>query len=285
VTAPAGREEIRSALAARGLSPRHRWGQNFLVRGDVLDEIVATAEVLDGDVVLEVGPGTGGLTERLLACGAQVIAAEVDRGLAALLGDVLSPTDRLSVVVADVMALKSALSEEVLGAVSAASGAGPWKVVSNLPYQISSPFLSALPFLSVPPDPVVVTVQKEVADVLLAEPGTDAYSPLSFLARLAWRVRRIRKLSAHSFWPVPQVASAVVRLDRAQPRPVPLVRTLELARRLFQGRRKALRTTLARALEISSADAEGRLQRAGIPPEARIETVAPEAIEGLVEPG
>jgi len=288
VRTPDTREAISKFLADRGLSPIHRRGQNFLVRPGALDRIVTTAKVAPSDVVLEVGPGCGGLTERLLATGARVVAAELDRGLADVVEELLGQEERLQVVRGDVMATKSSLAPDVLVAVAAGEADRPWKVVSNLPYQISSPFLSGCALLPTPPARLVVTVQREVGDVLMAEPGSDAYSPLSFLARLAWEVRRVEALPAAAFWPRPQVDSCVMSLDRGASRPVPLARSVALARRLFQRRRKALRGTLPDALtEVTGRpvadDALGRwLGEVGVTGSDRIDAVPPEAIEGLL---
>ncbi|MAB90884.1 MAG: 16S rRNA (adenine(1518)-N(6)/adenine(1519)-N(6))-dimethyltransferase RsmA [Planctomycetota bacterium] len=282
--APDSREAISKTLSERGLSPLHRRGQNFLVRPGVLDRAVEAAEVVAGDVVLEVGPGCGGLTERLLLAGARVIAVEIDVGLADVVAEFLGAESRLSLLRTDVMEKKSALSAEVDAALE---GVPRWKVCSNLPYQVSSPFLSACALHPRPPERLVVTLQNEVGRVLRAGPGDADYSPLSFLARLAWGVTRVESVPAAAFWPRPQVDSAVMRLDRAPSRTVPLGETVAFARRLFQGRRKALRNTVAKALspvgegDFSPVDVDGLLDRAGLSADDRIDAAAPEAIERL----
>jgi len=288
VRTPDTREDISKLLADRGLSPIHRRGQNFLVRPGALDRIVAAAAVEPSDVVLEVGPGCGGLTERLLATGARVVAAELDRGLADVVEAFLGEDERLQVVRGDVMASKSSLAPEVLAAVAPETPGTHWKVVSNLPYQISSPFLSGCALLPKPPKRLVVTVQHEVGEVLMAESGSDAYSPLSFLARLAWEVRRLEGLPAAAFWPRPQVDSCVMALDQRPSRPIPLSRSVALARRLFQRRRKALRGTLPGALaevtgsHVAEETLVGWLGEVGVAGTDRIDAVTPESIEGLL---
>ena len=277
--APVTKEAIQAAFEARGLSPLHRFGQNFLIRPDVLDRIVAAAELRPDEVVLEVGPGTGGLTERLLAACRRVVAAEIDRGLADHLRDLFADDSRFELIVGDVMMKKSALEPDVVQAVMNAGGAdGPWCVVANLPYQISSPFLSALGSGPAPPRRIVATLQKEVGIVLNAGPGDEDYTPLSFLARLVWDVERLMVLSPSSFWPAPKVDSVVMRLDTRPERPTSLAATIALGRRLFQGRRKALRSTVARATGVSAEQATAWLEAAGLSPTDRIDGVDPEAI-------
>ncbi len=210
--APVLRREIEAALDARGLSPLHRFGQNFLVRADVLDRVVTLAAPGSGDVVLEVGPGLGGLTERLLAAGPTVVAVEIDRGLVDHLRATFADEPRLRLVHGDILDRKSSISAAALAALGEAPP-GRFVVVSNLPYGISSPFLVALARLERPPERIVVTVQKEVADVLRAVPGSDAWSPLSFVARLSWAVSFGPRLSPEAFHPRPRVDSAVVVLD------------------------------------------------------------------------
>jgi 16S rRNA (adenine1518-N6/adenine1519-N6)-dimethyltransferase len=272
-----------AALAARGLAPRHRFGQNFLVRGEALDRIADAAQVEEGQTVLEVGPGLGGLTSRLLDRGARVIAVEIDSGLSDFLQDELGHRPGFHLLRGDVMARKSALSPQVLGALETLEGSA-WKVVANLPYQISSPFLMALPLLSDPPTTVVVTLQKEVGGVLSASPSSANYSPLSFLARLAWDVERLFNLPPTVFHPIPDVTSSVLRLRRRAKRSVPLAATVLLARRLFQTRRKALRATLPRAAALLGAgaiDCGAVLEEAGLLGLERIDAIPPEQVERL----
>ena len=124
----------------------------------------------------------------------------------------------------------------------------------------------------------MATLQKEVGIVLNAGPGDEDYTPLSFLARLVWDVERLMVLSPSSFWPAPKVDSVVMRLDTRPERPTSLAATIALGRRLFQGRRKALRSTVARATGVSAEQATAWLEAAGLSPTDRIDGVDPEAI-------
>ncbi|NRA97854.1 MAG: hypothetical protein HRU14_16785, partial [Planctomycetes bacterium] len=211
-------------------------------------------------------------------------AVEVDVGLAEIVAEFLGAEPHLRILRIDVMEKKSALAPEVDAALR---GTSSWKVCANLPYQVSSPFLSACALYPTPPERLVVTLQDEVGDVLCAGPGDEDYSPLSFLAGLAWDVTRVASVPAAAFWPRPQVESAVMRLDRAPARQVPLRETVAFARRLFQGRRKALRNTIPRALnpdgegDLRLVDVDRLLERVGLSGDDRIDVAAPDAIERL----
>ena len=288
---PTTRTGVRQFLAAAGLSPLKRFGQNFLVRPDLLDRIAALARPDPADRVLEVGPGLGALTGRLLETGARVVAAEVDRGLAARLQEAFGGLEDFQLVVGDVMLSKSALAPEVLAALETCRrpGDGPWLVASNLPFQISSPFIGAL--VNLPSgtwDRGVVMVQREVAAVLTARPGSPDWSPLAFAARLYLEVERAFLVPASAFEPVPEVDGAVVTLRRRGDRALSPAELLPFARRLFQGRRKTLRAMLPAALaaaglpEQDPAVRESWLSRAGLAPTDRIDAVEPDRIEGLL---
>jgi 16S rRNA (adenine1518-N6/adenine1519-N6)-dimethyltransferase len=287
---PETRAGVRGALREAGLSPLKRFGQNFLIRPDLLRRIVSLAGVDAADRVLEVGPGLGALTGRLLESGARVVAAEVDRGLAALLARAFGGLGNFQLVVGDVLQRKSLLAPAVLAALEACRrpGEGPWTVASNLPFQISSPFIGAL--VNLPSgawDRGVLMVQREVAAVLTARPGSPDWSPLAFAAHLYLEVERAFAVPASAFEPVPEVDGAVVTLRRRPERSVSPAELLPFARRLFQGRRKTLRAMLPAALAAvglpveDQALRESRLAAAGLAPTERIDAVEPERIERL----
>ena len=293
--APVTSASIKAALAQAGLSPRHRWGQNFLVNAAALDRIADLIAIDEGEVILEVGPGLGGLTERLLDRGATVVAAEIDPGLCSLLPRILGEPAALHVVPGDVMASKSALAGPVLEQLDrllSESGRGTWKVCCNLPYQISSPFLAAL--VALEPSRwvrAVVMLQKEVAAVVRARPGTADYSALGFLAALYLEVARGPRLGPDGFYPRPEVDSQVVVLTPRMEGRVAPARLLPFVRRLFQGRRKTLRKTVPDAFRAAGVDlppkttAESLLAAAGLVPNDRVDGVPPDALERLYRAG
>jgi 16S rRNA (adenine1518-N6/adenine1519-N6)-dimethyltransferase len=196
--------EIKSLLASRGLSPRHRFGQNFLHDHNQLRRLVTAANVKPGDVVLEVGPGTGTLTEALLEAGAAVIACEIDRDLAALLRERLG--DRITLIEGDCLDGKHAINPAIVSAI----GGRSFQLVANLPYNAATPLMINLLIDHPNCAGMFVTIQKEVADRLLAGPSTKDYGPLSIIAQAFARVELIGVVPPSCFWPVPEVTSAMV---------------------------------------------------------------------------
>lgn len=198
--------EIRAILSERGLRPRHRFGQNFLHDKNQLIKLVDAADVSSGDLVLEVGPGTGTLTETLLERGAEVIACELDRDLAGIIADRLG--DRVTLIVGDALQRGRQLNPQIVSAIDGRE----FKLVANLPYNIASPLMAAL--LLDHPNCIgqYVTIQKEVADRLLASPGTKAYGPLTVIVQAFGMVHRLAVLKPTSFWPQPKVSSAMVEI-------------------------------------------------------------------------
>ncbi|MEE2660885.1 MAG: 16S rRNA (adenine(1518)-N(6)/adenine(1519)-N(6))-dimethyltransferase RsmA, partial [Planctomycetota bacterium] len=199
--------EIRELLAARGLTPRHRFGQNFLHDHGKILELVDAANLQPGETVLEVGPGTGALTECLLEREVRVIAVEIDRDLAGLIRDRFG--DRVTLVEGDCLAKGRRLSPE---AVSALEGA-EFKLVANLPYQAASPLMASLLMHHPECSGQWVTIQKEVVDRLVAVPGTKAWGPLTAIVRAFATARRIAVLPPGCFWPSPKVTSAMAELQ------------------------------------------------------------------------
>lgn len=200
---------------------------------------MAAADLVAGDLVLEVGPGTGTLTEAMLERGAEVVACEIDRDLAGLLRDRLD--DRIHLIEGDVLESGRRLAE----AVRAALGDRAFKLVANLPYQVASPLMAGLLIDHPACTLQVVTIQAEVADRLLAEPGTKAYGPLGVIVQAFAAVERIATVKPGSFWPAPKVTSAMVRITpRDVERPADRAGFARFVTELFGKRRKQLGTIL-----------------------------------------
>jgi 16S rRNA (adenine1518-N6/adenine1519-N6)-dimethyltransferase len=233
--------EIRALLAERGLRPRKRFGQNFLHDKNLLGKLVEAAAVAPGDVVLEVGPGTGTLTEALLDAGAEVVVSEIDEDLADLIEDRLG--ERVTLVRGDCLPRQRTLAESIV----AALGDRPFKLVANLPYQVASPLMTAL-LLDMPGcTGQYVTIQNEVADRLLAPPGGKTYGPLGIIVQALAEVARLAKLPASCFWPAPQVTSAMVSIvPRAAHGVEDPAAFARFVTELFGKRRKQLGTTFGR---------------------------------------
>lgn len=236
--------EIKSLLAAHGLRPKHRFGQNFLHDANQMRRIMEAAELREGELVLEVGPGTGALTERLLEGGAHVVAVEVDRDLEPILRERLADHgDRFTLIVEDVLAGKHELNPRVVEAVRDRD----FKLIANLPYNVASPLLVNLaigfPRMSL----ALVMVQREVADRLAAPHGGKDYGPLSVMVQAMCTVERVATLAPGCFWPAPDVHSAVAKLTRrATPLTDDPARLAEMLHTLFSKRRKQLGSVLGR---------------------------------------
>lgn len=269
--------QIRDLFASRGLSPRKALGQNFLIDHNLIRKLADAAHITPGDLILEVGPGTGALTDELLARGARVIAAELDRGLAELLRERLAdpqtalgapPDASFTLVEGDCLASKRHLAP----ALNRALAGRPFKLVANLPYSAATPLMLAL--LADHPEcsSMFVTIQREVADRLLAKPGTDDYGTISVVAQAVAHVERIATLPPECFWPRPDVTSAMVsivrRPDPLTPNPAALA---GFTQELFSKRRKQLGSTLGRSFPWPP----------GITPENRVEQLPPDRLVAL----
>jgi 16S rRNA (adenine1518-N6/adenine1519-N6)-dimethyltransferase len=270
---PAG---TRALLREFGIRPTKRWGQHFLVSTRALEAITAAAELTRGDVVLEVGAGLGTLTEALAAHAGAVTAIEVDRRLLQVLSARLAGYRNVRIVEGDALhADLAALLAEAEQTLVAACG-GARKVVANLPYNIAAPLLVRVldPALSI--RRLVVTVQREVAERVVARPGTPAYGRLTVAIQYRAAARIVSRLPPGAFLPAPDVESAVVLLvPHAEP-PVSVHDEAALFRVVAAGfghRRKTLANALAQGLDMTPAAAEAACRAAGVNPRSRAETL------------
>jgi 16S rRNA (adenine1518-N6/adenine1519-N6)-dimethyltransferase len=263
----------RAILQHHGLRPNKRLGQHFLLDRAHLARIVAAADLQPSDVVLEVGPGLGVLTDALALGAGHVVAVEVDPAMRRVLASTVRNHANVEIVAADVLRIAP---EVLIGAADAPGGrrAG-YKVVANLPYQITSAVLRHILEARVQPERAVVMVQKEVADRILATPGD--MSILAVSVQFYAHPSRVSIVPASAFHPRPQVDSSVLRLDvyAAPPVAVPDVAAFFRAVRAgFGQKRKQLRNSLAAGLHIPPADAVVALETAGIDPRRRAETLS-----------
>jgi 16S rRNA (adenine1518-N6/adenine1519-N6)-dimethyltransferase len=196
----------RRVLEAHGLSARRAFGQNFLVAARDFDRVVEAAAVEAGEAVLEIGTGLGRLTARLAARARRVLSVEVDRGLHAISAENLRAFDNVDLLLGDFLAGKHAVNPAVTRAARAAcEGTGrPLKVVSNLPYSISSPAIVCLLEWQVPVGEMYLMLQKEVADRVTAEPGRKDYGPLSVTVGYWADAEALFTLGRGAFWPAPE---------------------------------------------------------------------------------
>ena len=243
---------LRNLFAKKGIEPKHRFGQNFLIDLNIHDLILKAAEVAPGDVVLEVGPGAGALTTLMAVTGATVIAVDIDPAMVGLTSDATAGMPNVRVLCRDALKGKNKLDPEMLDNVRSAMAAGAaagmdrrFKLVANLPYNAATPIISNLlvhPELC--PNRIVATIQYELAERMLAKADTDAYSALSVLIQAVSDASIVRTLSPGVFWPRPKVDSAVVCLvpnaaKRAQIGDLPWFHSV--VRQIFLHRRKNLR--------------------------------------------
>lgn len=238
-------------LAERGLSPRRRLGQNFLHDHNVLRALVDASGVGRGDLVLEIGPGTGSLTEELLARGCDVIACEIDEGLADLVEDRLG--DRITLVRGDCLQRRS-LSAAVVEAI----GDRTWRLVANLPYEIASPLMLDLLLHTPHCLGQWVTIQYEVAQRLIARPGDSNRGTLTVLAQALGSVEVLTSVPASCFWPAPKVRSACVAIRPIDHDIEDVDNFATFVKQLFSARRKQIRTTLGAGRMVAGIEATAR---------------------------
>jgi 16S rRNA (adenine1518-N6/adenine1519-N6)-dimethyltransferase len=274
---PQSKKEIQDLLATASTSPRHRFGQNFMIDQNLVRLIADSGSPAPGDLIVEIGPGTGTLTDELLARGAAVTAVEIDRDLAGLLRTRFESNPHFALIEGDALAGKHALNDQLAAALEAAKGR-PRKLIANLPYNVASPLVVELLIAGV--DLLAFTVQKEVADRLKAAANSDDYGPLTVVVQLLGHVEVLRTLPPQAFWPQPKIDSSLVRItrhdrlgpDRAQA-------FSPFLTQLFSARRKTLR----KAMSNASYDPDAVLPKLGIDPQVRPEVLTPEQFLSLFD--
>jgi 16S rRNA (adenine1518-N6/adenine1519-N6)-dimethyltransferase len=263
----AGRR-VKDALAARGLSPRKRFGQNFLLRDDLCERIVEYARLRPEDVVVEIGPGTGALTPRIVQRCQRVIAVEKDKGLVEYLREELAEWRGIEIVEGDFL-------EFDLVAAAAAAGVDKLAVVGNIPYNITTPILERLFEQRSAVRSAVLLVQKEYAERLSAAAGTPEYGSLTLFARYHALLEPLMTIRSGAFWPRPDVDSILVRVLLREHPPVEAPERLlfTIIRAAFQQRRKQLANNLENALGWTREQVESLGPHAGIDLRRRGETL------------
>jgi 16S rRNA (adenine1518-N6/adenine1519-N6)-dimethyltransferase len=261
------KREIQQLLAGIGAEPRYRFGQNFMIDQNLVRLVADAGMISSDDVVIEIGPGTGTLTEELLARAGRVIAVEIDRNLAELLRERFSPNEKFELIEGDALAGKHDLNELLHAALQAAAKRGKHaKLVANLPYNIASPLVIEMLIAGV--ELLAFTVQKEVADRLRATVNDDAYGPLSVMANMLARVEILRSLPPQAFWPMPKIESALVRMIRENQLGNRAADFSTFIHHIFGFRRK----TLKKAMTMANYDSV-LLETTGIDPQLRPENL------------
>ena len=261
---------LRETLDAHGLLARKSLGQHFLLDLNITRKIARLSGAREGDLIIEVGPGPGGLTRALLETGARVIAVEKDPRFVPLLEELAAAVGgRLTILLADALDVDEAALVQ----------GRPAAIVSNLPYNVGTPLL--IKWLTGPFTPVALTLmfQKEVAQRIVAPPGSDAYGRLAVIAQATSKADLVMDVPARAFTPPPKVASAVVHLTPRADRPGPeLLDALQtITGAAFGQRRKMLRSSL------KTLGGEALCAAAGIAPDARAETISIEGFLALAQ--
>ena len=268
--------QTRKLLRRFNLRARKGLGQHFLIDEQVLEVISATAQLTPADVVLEIGPGLGVLTRVLAGQAGWVIAVELDDKLAAILKTTLASFNNVSIVNQDVLKIDPAvlLQQEKKRFPPSIDNPLNYRVVANLPYYITAPVLRHFLEASVKPRSMVVMVQKEVAETIAASPGR--MSLLSVSVQYYGEPTIVSKVPARCFYPEPKVDSAIVKID-VYPQPVVSVSDeggfFNLVRAGFSASRKQIINSLAQGLELPKTGVLPLLERAGIAPQRRAETL------------
>lgn len=249
-----------------------KFGQNFLIDDHVITKIINAAEITKDDLVLEIGPGIGTMTQYLAESARKVIAVEIDKNLIPILGETLAEYDNVTVINEDILKLDSnrLVEEENAGK--------PIKVVANLPYYITTPIIMGLFESHVPLQSITVMVQKEVADRMQVGPGSKDYGALSLAVQYYAKPYIAANVPPNCFIPRPGVGSAVIRLTRYEEPPVTVKDEslmFKLIRASFNQRRKTLQNGIANSPELpySKAQVEKALEKMGLAANVRGESL------------
>lgn len=271
----------KEVIRRHGLSLKKSLGQNFLIDQNILQRIVAAAQLTSNSAVLEVGPGIGALTERLAAAAARVVAVEIDQRLIPILAELLAAYEHVTIIHGDILKLDlTALYDQHFAPY------GEVSVVANLPYYITTPIIMALLEHKLAFQHIVVMIQKEVAERIMAHPGGKDYGSLSIAVQYYSDAELVMTVPRTVFIPQPQVDSAVIRLS---PRKQPLVHVVDEAhffsvvRAAFAQRRKTIFNNLSQAFFAKEDKEKLRpiLAQCGIAAERRGETVSIEEFAAL----
>lgn len=263
---------LKALLAAHGLRPQHKLGQNFLTDRRVLEAIADASAAGPDDLVLEIGPGLGSLTQQLAERAGRVLAVELDRNLVNLLGKTIQQTyTNVEVVQGDAgrIDLHTLLAERLEPGRRA-------RVAANLPYYITTPLVMRLLEEELPLDRIVVMVQKEVADRMTSPPGSKEYGALSVAVQYYTEPQIVLNVSKGAFLPPPEVESAVVAMQMRERPPVeaPKAAFFRVVKAAFGQRRKTVLNALVAGLGVDKERVEAALTAAGVALQRRGETLS-----------
>ena len=267
----------KAVLEAHGFSFQRKYGQNFLIDGNILDDIIDAAGITKDDFVLEIGPGIGTMTQRLCEEAREVVAVEIDKTLIPILDDTLSTYKNWSVINQDILKVDiKALAEEK-------NGGKPIKVVANLPYYITTPIIMGLFESHVPLESITIMIQKEVADRMQEGPGSKEYGALSLAVQYYSNPQIVCDAPPSCFMPQPKVTSTVITLKCHNNPPVDCDEKLlfQIIRASFNQRRKTLQNGLSNGLHYSKEQIAEAIAKAGFSPTVRGEVLSLEEFAKL----
>ena len=256
------KDQVRTILRERGMSVRKKYGQNFLIDKNIVDKILRTSMIGSNDTVIEIGPGLGALTEGLSNRAKRVIAYEIDAGLSAYLTEHFAGVSHVAIHQQDILEVTLSVPE-------------PIKVISNLPYYITTPILFRLLEGQQPITSITVMMQKEVAERLVATPRTKQYNALSVILQFLAEVKIEFFVPKTCFYPVPEVDSAVVSIalkrqhDQADVAPF-----IQFVKHAFHQRRKTMLNNLTSMYHWKKSDVETVLEQHGFSPSVRAEELS-----------
>lgn len=261
-------------ISGYGIKPTKSLGQNFLADNNTIEKIIEAADISKEDLVIEVGPGAGSLTKKIAEKAGQLIAVEIDRKLIPLLTDLLADCQNAKIIHEDI--LKLDIPELINKEYPRYSS---YKVVANLPYYITTPIIMGFLESPMPPESMVVMMQKEVAERINAKPGTKAYGSLTVVSGYYCRVKKIMDVSPNCFFPKPDVSSAVLRMETRKNPDVAIDNEgffFRLVRSAFNQRRKKVSNSIANTMgfDIDKKQIEQLLVEMGLPGDIRAERLS-----------
>ncbi len=260
-------------MSSKGFKTKKSLGQNFLKDEGVIEEIAESCGCSKEDTIVEIGPGLGVLTDELSKRAGRVIAVELDDRLIPILRTKFALRENVEIVHSDI------LKYDWQDAIDKAADSGVLRIAGNLPYYITTPILLGILEKNVPAKTITVMVQKEVADRIVADPGGKDFGVLSVSLQYYSKARKVLDVPSECFEPRPKVDSAVVVLELKDQRPLPKEeepRFFRLVKQAFSQRRKTLLNSLTGFEGMSKEDVESLLNKAGIDPKRRAETLSVE---------
>ena len=280
---------LRKRFEEVGISPQKKLGQNFLIDLNLIDVLYDAAKIEKNDVILEVGTGTGSLTAQMAPAAAKVITVELDPSMYALASEELEKHDNVLMLHHDILKNKNKLSPIVTDAIDEAVAEEEgrvYKLAANLPYNVATPIISNLLARDKPPRTMTVTIQKELADRIVAKPSSKDYGALSIWVQSQCRAEIVRVMPPSVFWPRPKVDSAIIHIeldDALRGRIHDLAEFQTFVRSMFFHRRKFLRSVLVSAVKgrLSKPEVDAILEGQGLSPMLRSENLSVEQMLSL----